>query len=204
MLQQFIDSGYVQKYDIDGEVRYSTTQKLDEAQGLLQIGLHCLEEIQKEGAQILFPLFGPADQVESIRDVFVLMPFDVARRTLYERHICAVTKRLNVSIGRADDLFNNHMIMKDVWSGICNCQVVIADCTGRNPNVFYEIGMAHTVGKPVILISERPDDVPFDLRALRYIEFATDKSGIRRFEQRLEETLRTVLSNSSMKAAGAA
>jgi hypothetical protein len=46
-------------------------------------------------------------------------------------------------------------------------RVVICDCTGRNPNVFYEIGIAHTLGREVILITQNPEDIPFDLRHLR-------------------------------------
>jgi len=48
--------------------------------------------------------------------------------------------------------------------------VLLADLTGKNPNVFYELGLAHALAKPVILIAETLDDIPFDLRALRVIQ----------------------------------
>ena len=70
---------------------------------------------------------------------------------------------------------------------------MIADCTGRDPNVFYEIGVAHTVGKPVVLITQSADDVPFDLRAIRFIEYQYTPPGMRVFEERLKITLKEVI-----------
>ena len=65
-------------------------------------------------------------------------------------------------------------------------RAVIADCTTRNPNVFYEIGMAQTVGKPVLLITQDESDVPFDLRHLRYIKYAYTPPGMAAFEANFE------------------
>jgi hypothetical protein len=83
--------------------------------------------------------------------------------------------------------------MADVWTAVYRSRVVIADCTKRNPNVFYEIGMAHTVGKPVMLITLDEADVPFDLRHLRYIKYAYTPPGMDAFEDALERTLQDVL-----------
>ncbi|HEV7425168.1 MAG TPA: hypothetical protein VGQ46_02285 [Thermoanaerobaculia bacterium] len=59
--------------------------------------------------------------------------------------------------------------MKDVWRNTRRCAVILADLTSRNSNVFYELGLAHAIGKPAVLISEALDDVPFDLRGLRVL-----------------------------------
>jgi hypothetical protein len=80
--------------------------------------------------------------------------------------------------------------MKDVWSAIYYSEVVIADCTGRNPNVFYEIGIAHTLGKETVLIAQQIDDIPFDVRHIRSIVYEYTPRGVREFEKKLEETLR--------------
>ncbi|WP_217989549.1 hypothetical protein [Sphingomonas lenta] len=56
-------------------------------------------------------------------------------------------------------------------------RVVICDCTGRNPNVFYEAGIAHTLGREVILITQNGQDIPFDLRHLRYIPYLNNGEG---------------------------
>ena len=57
--------------------------------------------------------------------------------------------------------------MADVWGAIKGAKVIVADCTDRDPNVFYEIGIAHVIGKPVILLSQTPEDVPFDVSQTR-------------------------------------
>ena len=83
--------------------------------------------------------------------------------------------------------------MEDIWKRICGARVVIADCTGRSPNVFYEIGLAHAIGAPVILITQRKADVPFDLRHNRYIEYKYPSRSISGFKKRLADTLHETL-----------
>lgn len=56
-------------------------------------------------------------------------------------------------------------------------RIVVCDCTGRNPNVFYEAGIAHTLGREVILITQNGHDIPFDLRHLRYIPYLDNVEG---------------------------
>jgi hypothetical protein len=65
--------------------------------------------------------------------------------------------------------------------------VVVCDCTGRNPNVFYEIGIAHTLGREVILITQNAADIPFDLRHLRYVAYLNNAEG----RENLSTTLET-------------
>ena len=83
--------------------------------------------------------------------------------------------------------------MRDVWEGIYGARAVIAECTGRNPNVFYEIGIAHTLGKPVILTTQTTEDVPSDLRNIRYIHYQYTPPGMKLFETTLQKTLSETL-----------
>ncbi len=78
---------------------------------------------------------------------------------------------------RADDIWENPAIIQDVVSLIDRGRVVVCDCTGRNPNVFYEAGIAHTLGREVILITQAAQDIPFDLRHLRYIPYLNNGEG---------------------------
>jgi hypothetical protein len=135
------------------------------------------------------PIFGAPVQRGSLPQVFVLMPFAPKHRPIYTDHISVVCKNLGLSVGRADDFFSTGSIMADVWSAINFATVLIADCTDRNPNVFYEIGVAHTVGKDTILISQSLDDIPFDLRHLRTIIFEYTPPGMIQFEKTLSSTL---------------
>ena len=86
--------------------------------------------------------------------------------------------------------------MKDVWSAIYYSEAVIADCTGRNPNVFYEIGIAHTLGRKTVLIAQQIDDIPFDVRHIRSIIYEYTPRGVREFEKKLEDTLRIAFERS--------
>lgn len=74
-------------------------------------------------------------------------------------------------------MWNNHHIMADIIELICTSSVIVCDLTNKNPNVFYEAGIAHTLGKEVILITQSQDDVPFDLRSIRYIHYLGNEQG---------------------------
>ena len=90
---------------------------------------------------------------------------------------------------RADQDNDPGAITPRVLSLIQQADLVIADLSTLNPNVFYEVGIAHTLGKEVILITQSIDDVPFDLRHLRCIPYQYTPRGIEVFEQDLKKTL---------------
>jgi hypothetical protein len=139
------------------------------------------------------PLFGiPGALIEKL-DVFVLMPFRAAMLPVYEDHIKPTCASMGLTVRRADDFFTANRVVEDIWKAILSARLIIADCTDRNPNVFYEIGLAHTIGKPTILLTQREEDVPFDLRHLRYIQYQLTPRGMKEFEARFKETLRNVL-----------
>jgi len=73
---------------------------------------------------------------------------------------------------RADnEIFGTGKIMDQIWSGIHSAKVLVAELTNRNPNVFYELGLAHALQKPVVLVSSNEVDVPFDLKHIRVIYY---------------------------------
>ena len=61
--------------------------------------------------------------------------------------------------------------MDQIWAGINGAKVLVAELTSRNANVFYELGLAHALEKPVVLVSSNEDDVPFDLQHIRVIYY---------------------------------
>ena len=122
-------------------------------------------------------------------DLFVLMPFAQKIKPVYDDHIKRVAKAQSLTIARADDFFSHNSIMHEVWSAISQASILIADCTGKNANVFYEIGIAHAIGKPVILITQKQDDVPFDLQHIRYIYYEYTPAGMIKFESTLMATI---------------
>lgn len=102
---------------------------------------------------------------------FVLMPFGGWSDDYYSSIYKPAILESGLQPYRADDLFRPSAIIKDIWSFIKISKVLLADLTGKNPNVFYELGLAHALAKPVILIANSMDEVPFDLRALRVLLF---------------------------------
>jgi hypothetical protein len=102
--------------------------------------------------------------------VSVMIPFD-ARFTPVYAALRGLVEQIGMECRRADDIWRNDAIIQDIVSLIDESKVVIGDCSGRNPNVFYEIGIAHTLGRKVILITQHMDDIPFDLRHLRVVPY---------------------------------
>ncbi len=135
------------------------------------------------------PAFGRPRQSEDRIDVFVLMPFNPEMEGVYTYHIKKLGDELGIKILRADDMYTPGPFMDKVWDGICRAQLIIADCTQKNPNVFYEIGMAHTVGKQVVLITRSNDDIPSDIKHYNYIPYEYDPVGV----DQLIEKLRTFM-----------
>jgi hypothetical protein len=154
-----------------------------------------LTELTKLGpdAIITTPYFGKPKPTVRKFGLFVLMPFTEQLRPVYDDHIRNCASELGLTVARGDDFFTAHSVMGDIWNAISAARAVIADCTGRNPNVFYEIGLAHAAGKPVILITQNSEDVPFDIRHLRYIQYEFTPRGMQIFEKQLVDTLKTEL-----------
>ncbi len=101
---------------------------------------------------------------------FVLMPFDEEFDSVYERFIKSTLEKFGFEVFRADDIQGQQSILKDVLKGIQESDLIVADLTDNNPNVFYELGIAHTFRKKVILTTQSIEDVPFDLKPYRLVE----------------------------------
>ena len=120
------------------------------------------------------------------RLVFVARPFRGGFRTVYENHIKQpIESHFDLECLDAADLHAPHSIVEDIWEQICRARFLIADLTGKNPNVFYEVGLGHALGKSVILITQSPDDAPFDIHHLRTVGYSTDEAGLRALETEL-------------------
>lgn len=123
--------------------------------------------------------------------VAVMMPFAAEFDKVYAALREAADARDKVC-QRADDMWKNDAIIQDIVSLICTAHVVICDLTGRNSNVFYEAGIAHTIGKDVILITQSDNDVPFNLRHLRYIKYLNNNQGLIELGEQVRKRLRTL------------
>lgn len=126
---------------------------------------------------------------KTVCDVFVIMPFDNKLTPVYEDHIKKVCDKIGLDCKRADLVFNTESVINDIWSLIYSAQIVICDCTDKNPNVFYELGITHSLGKKTICITQNSDDIPFDIKHLRYIQYEYTPRGMNLFEKKLEQHL---------------
>jgi hypothetical protein len=127
---------------------------------------------------------------------FVLMPFADVRnvQAIFRQHVRPAIERCGLRCERADDIYDISGVMQSVWEGINRARLIVADLTERNANVFYELGIAHTLGKPVIMLTQDIDHVPFDLRHLRCIVYAYTPPGVKMLEDALERTTLRALS----------
>lgn len=103
---------------------------------------------------------------------FVMQPFAAPLGDYYEKIYRPAIEKAGLRPVRADaEIFATGKIMDQVWYGINTAKVLVAELTTRNPNVFYELGLAHAMKKPVVLVSAREEDVPFDLQHIRVIYY---------------------------------
>lgn len=123
--------------------------------------------------------------------VSMMMPFSGVFDRVH-RTVKAAIEPEGFECRRADDFWMHAHIMQDIIELICTSQVVICDLSGKNPNVFYEAGIAHTLGKEVILITQNMDDVPFDLRSLRYITYLNNQEGCDKLASDILSRLRAI------------
>lgn len=121
-----------------------------------------------------------------------MMPFDAGFDDVYAS-IRQAADNAGLRCRRADDIWENAAIIQDVVALIDRSRVVVCDCTGRNPNVFYEAGIAHTLGREVILITQNENDIPFDLRHLRYIRYLNNGEGRTALAEALQARMQTIL-----------
>jgi hypothetical protein len=109
--------------------------------------------------------------------VFVVMQFGEPYDSLYSKVIKPVCSKKGFEAFRADDLFKPGVILQDIRRGIIDSDVIIAEITPVNANVFYELGFAHALEKPTILLASRKvEKLPFDISGYRVI-FYDDTIG---------------------------
>jgi hypothetical protein len=127
---------------------------------------------------------------------FVVMPFHSLFEAEYERVIRPAVEDAGLNCVRGDEIYTRQSIVHDIWQSIRQARVVVAELSGRNPNVMYEIGLAHAIGNPIVFLTRNEDDVPFDLRALRYVFYDPNnpfwgedlRSELTRIVRRIVET----------------
>ena len=122
-------------------------------------------------------VFDASHEICDAKLAAVMMPFDAKFSAVYVA-LQAAACSVGMTCQRVDDIWVHDHIIQDVVSLICKANIVICDLTGRNPNVFYEMGIAHTLGKDVIMITQNAQDVPFDVAHIRHIRYLPNGEGM--------------------------
>jgi hypothetical protein len=176
----------------------SDAQRWVRMQDALSISLSDLIAKQSGETMLVSPVFGLPNRrgrpTATPSDVLVLMPFSDDMNEVYDE-IRGTALRCGATVARADDFVGRGVVIRDVWTAICSAKLIIADCTHRSPNVFYEIGLAHAIGTPVLLLTQDPSDAPFDVRHERLIQYSPAR--MRDFRVALEVNIRYQLRQTS-------
>jgi guanylate kinase len=155
------------------------------------------DEVDRAVGQFLdlqkrLPAVGAGPDLGHSGGCFVLMPFRDDLNPVYDDVIVPVCDELGITVSRADKIFSSRPIVDDIREAVSTASIIIADLTDKNPNVFYEVGMCHALGKTVVLITQE-GDVPFDLRHIRHIRYSMTVAGARALHDALKNTLRAAL-----------
>lgn len=182
--QQFFHNALSDTFDVPRD-------KLDEFQDVFLESLRSAELIaESDGKYKVLDVTSSHDQVpgntptfkkldrsvkiESGESCFVMMPFAAPHGDYYSKVYKPAIEKAGLRPVRADtEIFGTGKIMDQIWAGIHSATVLVAELTTRNPNVFYELGLAHALEKPVVLVCGNEADVPFDLKHIRVIYYDT-------------------------------
>ena len=140
---------------------------------------------------------GREAKVEPGDTCFVMQPFAAPLGDYYEKLYKPAIEKAGLHPVRADaEIFGAGKIIDQVWRGISSARVLVAELTTRNPNVFYELGLAHALEKPVVLISSNEGDVPFDLQHIRVIYYnVTDPFWGQKLIEKVAENILSAIRN---------
>lgn len=170
----------------------------EETNGKIRI-LDVTEQLSKksDGKSDVLIKLGKSVKIETGDSCFVMMPFAKPVGDYYEKIYSPAIVKAGLTPVRADsDIFGTGKIIEQIWSGINASKVLIADLTGRNPNVFYELGLAHALDRPVVLVCANETDVPFDLKHIRVIYYdQTDPFWGQKLIEKVAENILSALKN---------
>lgn len=122
---------------------------------------------------------------------FVVMPFSREFEAVFAAITGALESDLGLTCMRTKDLHGGGNIIEDILRGLGESEFVIVDVTGRNPNVFYELGIAHMCKEVerVILLAQQIDSIPFDLRHFRHIVYSPSVKGLKSLREALQSAV---------------
>ena len=166
----------------------------------VRLGRHLIKFIKAAESQMAgmprpdyifgFPLSQRPRRKGERRPAFLAMPYGPPWFQTVRDTVVGIGTIAGFDVEVSLDLDAPGSIPNQIWSGIRRAEVVVADVTGNNPNVFYELGLAHALGKEVIVIAQGSEHTPFDVSTARILHY--DVSAIPAFEAKLQNAFASV------------
>lgn len=110
--------------------------------------------------------------------VFVLMPFAKEYNDIYQLGIKAACEEAGTYCERVDEQIFTERILDRIYNQIAKADIIVSDMSNRNPNVFYETGYAHALDKQVVHLTQKVEDIPFDLTHFPHIIYDTTSISV--------------------------
>lgn len=124
---------------------------------------------------------------------FVLMPFREKLKEIYTEVYKPTCQKNNIDCWRVDEISRPGSITRDIIEGILDSDIIIADLTTKNSNVFYELGIAHSSGNKTIMTAQSRGDVPFDIASYRVIFYEHTLNGCKKLTEKLDMAIKELL-----------
>lgn len=157
------------------------------------------EDIDKENRIVrINPIFQGRDFEIDPELVFVLMQFSSPYTEIFDDVIEPVVSSEGFRCLKSDDIFGTTAVIEDIWANINRSALVIAEITDNNPNVMYELGICHTIGKEVMMITQAPSTIPFNFRHMRAYSYDNSIRGSTELRNNISGVLRQITAASEM------
>ena len=156
-----------------------------------------LSQDTEDVAQLATDVVSLCEKIVVSKTVFAIMPFTEPFRDVYASY-GAVCAEFGFTAERTDELETGERIIPRILAGIRRSAFVIADVTEHSANVFYEIGFAEGIGRPVVVTARRDTPLPFDIADIPVIFW----SGQNELQDRLRRRVKEIASTLGRRAVG--
>lgn len=173
----------------------------EEMHSIHACALELVENIEKEDDMMMNinPIFKARNLQIDQSLVFGVLPFE-EKLEFFKGIVRPEIEKNSMEFITSESIFSRNDIMEDIWTYICKSKFVVADISHKNPNVFYELGICHSIGKEVIILCDQESlkedyagKLPFDVTTKRMIIYSDKGVGVKDFEQKLGRHIESIL-----------
>lgn len=145
-------------------------------------------EVEEDGRMLVNPLFSRRNFESRVDACLICMPMEAYWSDTLWEHLKTTLGTLGYQAVRADSIYGDAS-MESVWQAINEAELILADMTYKNPDVFYKVGIAHTLGRQVLLLTQHERDIPQDFRQFPSIVYNNDLPGLFKMAEELKEVM---------------